>query len=169
MLDRDTLIIRLAHAYHNLLLTLSPDLISNNDILLGIKEGLNKFLSNLAIKLNGKYDLNSADYISCEALAQIKRGDKSDLVYEHMIPKELYVQGPCLNAALTGNCLSYQQIYDLLNKYWFIAIITKAEDIQLNLAGLRRKMPDNWDKQNIFARYNAVKIHLHKTKKETQC
>lgn len=168
-MNRTELITHLAKAYYELLITLKPCLLSNNDVFLGIKEGLNKFLSNLAIKLNGKYNIDSADYISCEALAQIKRGDKHELIYEHMVPKELYIQGPCLSAILNDKCLSYQEIYNLLDKYWFIAIITKAEDIQLNLAGLRRKMPENWDKQNIFARYNAVKIHLHKTKKETQC
>jgi hypothetical protein len=159
MLNREKTIKHLAGAYFNVLSTLGTSL-NDSNIYAGLKEGLNKFLSNLAIKLNGKYTTESADYISCEALAQIKKHDLSELVYEHMVPKEKYIQSVCLNKAMQGT-LTYQDVYELLNKYWFIAIITKSENLQLNLAGLRSTMPKNWDGKNIFARYNYTNIHLH--------
>ena len=54
MLNREKTIKHLADAYFNVLSTLGTSL-NDSNIYAGLREGLNKFLSNLAIKLNGKY------------------------------------------------------------------------------------------------------------------
>ena len=50
----------------------------------------------------------------------------------------------------------------VINKYYVICAITKEEDIKLNAAGLRSKMPAEWDEKNdsVFARYEAVEISI---------
>ena len=50
----------------------------------------------------------------------------------------------------------------VINKYYVICAITKEEDKKLNAAGLRTKMPPEWDekKDSVFARYEAVGISI---------
>jgi hypothetical protein len=158
-ISREQLISRLAKAYFNVLQAID---LNNTDISSGIKEGLNKFLSNLAIHIQGKYKVTSADYISNNALLQIRHGNTSNLVYEHMIPKQKYIQTPCITRANAG-CLTYEYVYNLLFKYWYIAIITRDEDSKLNKLNLRQNMPNNWDFTDIFARYVKANIQLIST------
>lgn len=98
-ITREQLISRLAKAYFNVLQAID---VNNNDISCGIKEGLNKFLSNLAIHMQGKYKITSANYISNNALSQIQHGNISNLVYEHMVPKQRYIQMPCITQTMQG-------------------------------------------------------------------
>jgi len=37
-------------------------------------------------------------------------------------------------------------------------LVTKDEHRRLNASGLRSKMPDDWDGENIWARYDAIGI-----------
>lgn len=160
-ITREQLISRLAKAYFNVLQAID---LNNNDISSGIKEGLNKFLSNLAIHIQGKYKITSADYISNNALLQIQHGNNANLVYEHMVPKQKYIQMPCITQTKAG-CLTYEYVYNLLSKYWYIAIITRDEDNKLNKLNLRQNMPNNWDFTDIFARYVNANIQLISTNK----
>lgn len=155
---RNEKIHRLSIAYFGLLNALGSNL-NNVDIYAGLKEGLNKFLSNVCISIYGKYTVNSADFISDKALKLIQTNQIHNLVYEHMIPKDLYIQKPCLQLAQSGK-LTFEYIYNILNQYWYIALITKDEDNILNSLHLRRKMPDDWDNKNIFARYEKANISL---------
>jgi hypothetical protein len=158
-MNREETILRMATAYYDFLKTNKTIFFSNPDVYIGIKEGLNKFLSNVCISLYGKYTLNSVDFISDKALKQIQINQFNNLVYEHMIPKDLYIQKPCLQLAQSEN-LTFEYIYNILNQYWYIALITKYEDNILNALHLRRKMPDDWDNKNIFARYEKANISL---------
>lgn len=162
MNNRKELIVRLAKAYYNVLNVLGLTL-NEPDIEYGLKEGLNKFLSNVSIRIQGKYNIYSTDYVSEKALLQLQKKDKSNLIYEHMIPKNLYIQRPCIEAAKAGKCYTLFEIENLLNKYWYIALITKEENNILNSLKLRTKMPKNWDGKNIFARYECAKISLIST------
>lgn len=159
-ISRNEAIKRMAEAYYILLTTLSEPLRMNTDLNAGIKEGLNKFLSILCIKLRGKYKIQSVEYISPNALELIKQGNTKDLIYEHMIPKELYIQSRCLNAIKQRRPLSLDAIYNMLNKYWYIALITKEEDKLLNSLKLRKQMPEIWDGEDVLARYKAANIAL---------
>lgn len=142
----------IANAYYCLLTSLDW----NNELLLiGLKEGLNKFLSNLFLKQGGKHKYLHADFYSHKALERVKSGIYSDLVFEHMVPKQKYIQEPCIARAKTG-VITAEYILDLLRRYWKIAIITKEEDKLL----LSRQMPKDWDGINIFYRYQVAKITL---------
>jgi len=39
-------------------------------------------------------------------------------------------------------------------------LVTLEEDARLRAAGLRSTMPDDWDGENVWARYEAVGIEL---------
>mgnify|MGYP000920368831 CR=1 FL=1 len=106
----------------------------------GLREGLNKFLSNAFISLFPGHKYHRTHFVSAAALVQIKAREFSGLVYEHVVPKAKYIQGPCEARARSGD-LTVAFAYSLLIKYWKIATITKAEDARLP----RNAMPADWD------------------------
>lgn len=153
-LNREKILKKIAKSYFDLLTNLNWD---DELLVLGIREGLNKFLSNAFLKsIKGKKYLK-CDYFSQKALNQINRNDFTDLIFEHMIPKNSYIQKPCELKAQNGT-LELEYIEELLLKYWFIATITKSEDRLLN----RNKMPEKWDKKDILYRYSKADIALVK-------
>lgn len=130
----------------------------NEILLIGLREGLNKFLSNTMLYLykesRGKNKYQQGDYYSKKAQEKVDRKDFTDLVFEHMIPKNEYIQKPCEEAA-RNNSITIEFIEDKLRKYWKIAIITKEEDKLL----ASKRMPNDWDGKDIFARYqNKVEV-----------
>jgi len=143
---------KIAKSYVKLL-----NLIDWSDPLLvaGIKEGLNKFLSNAFLKEHPNSKYLQGDFYTLNAIQKIKSSDFSGLVYEHMVPKGAYIQKVCEQKAAEGS-LDYDFVVDLLNKYWKIAVVTKDEDRLL----LTKRMPNNWDGVNIFYRYHKANICL---------
>ncbi len=99
-----------------------------------------------------KYE--SSTYKSAASVAATK-GPRS-LVYDHSIPfnytLERLIGLPDVNQQTVRACLSECLI---------TCTITKEEDERLNRAGLRHKMPDDWDGVNPLARYQAVNIQIH--------
>ncbi len=150
--DLNESLVKVARSYTNLL-----NLIDWEDRLMvqGIKEGLNKILSNAFLSTKGEAEYKTADFYSELALEKINLGNTSELVYEHMVPKQKYIQSLCIEQAEKKQ-LTLEFVVDLLERYWKIAVVTKAEDMQLNM----RAMPEFWDGSNIFARYQEVGIKL---------
>ncbi len=145
----------MSHAYYKLLTSIDW----NDEVFLcGMREGLNKFLSNISLKLNSKNKYLQGDFYSINAIKQIKEKRYSNLIYEHMIPKNKYIQRPCEEKAREGN-LTIDIILELLNKYWKIAIITSDENKLLH----QKTMPIDWDNENIFYRYEHAGIKLVKS------
>lgn len=152
---KETILQRIAKSYYKLLI-----LIDWEDEILstGLKEGLNKFLSNSFLSLNSGSKYMQGDFYSKNAIIKVKNNDLTNLIYEHMVPKSKYIQKPCEEKA-KKNELTIKFIVNLLNKYWKIAIITKDEDNSLTT----QIMPKNWDKENIFLRYQESNIKLIQT------
>lgn len=142
----------LAKAYYKLLMSLD---LKDEMIFTGIREGLGKFLSNLFLNLTPGNKYEKGHFYSEEALKKMSKKDFKGMVFEHMVPKEEYIQKPCREAAINGR-LNEKDVLDLLEKFWKIAVITKDEYKLL----LGKKMPGNWDGENIFARYEHAKIKL---------
>jgi hypothetical protein len=143
---------KVARSYYKLLTSIDW----NDEILLfGLKEGLNKFLSNAFLKLNNGTKYLQGDYYSKNALEKVQNNDFTNLVYEHMVPKNKYIQKVCEEHA-KNDTLTLEFIVELLNKYWKIAVITKEEDKMLS----SRSMPKDWDGENIFFRYQKANIQL---------
>ena len=156
----------LAEKFHMYLQCISTAM--SDDVLFdGTNEGRNKILSNIDLalkKLSGlkhiKYLIT--DYYSEEAYEKIKNNDFKHLVYEHIMPKNIY-QNKIFNDLRNNKVPTKEELFDILNKYWILATITEDQDKELTKAQLRTKMPDN-NLNDIFARYNKVGIKLVKTK-----
>jgi hypothetical protein len=142
----------LAAAYYKLLKAIPWE---DELVVRGIREGLNKFLSNAYLSMSSKCKHECAHFYSLSAISAMKNGDKRDLVFEHMVPKGEYIQRPCENAAQEGK-LTIDYIEEILDKYWKIAVITAAEDRMLS----SRKMPKDWDYTDYKARYTLANIAL---------
>jgi len=57
------------------------------------------------------------------------------------------------------NPVDKNKVKILLEKYFHVILVTKDEHRRLNASGLRSKMPEDWDGENIWARYEAVDIN----------
>lgn len=158
MKTRKEVIHTMAEAYYKLLNALSP-VMNDENIQNGLREGLNKFLSNLYIKLNDN-NKRRTDYISEAAKARIDNDLEDSLVFEHIVPKAEYIQNEFVKSCIAGKVPSVSEIEDRLNKYWKIATITKDEDDCLTKLGLSKKMPEDWDKEDTLARYKKAGINL---------
>ena len=53
---------------------------------------------------------------------------------------------------------SEENIEEFLNKYYRLGVLTKAEDIRLNDIKLKSDMPQDWDGNDVFARYKKAEI-----------
>ncbi|NLD14053.1 MAG: hypothetical protein GX665_03030 [Gammaproteobacteria bacterium] len=134
------------------------DMLDWNDenVLIGLREGLNKFPSNLFLKLSGKNKYFLGDYYSADALEKINKRDFSGLIFEHMVPKQQYIQTPCEELARTGR-LNEESVRAFFVKYWKIAVITSSENKLL----IGHSMPADWDGVDIKCRYKKASIELY--------
>lgn len=94
-MNREQVISDLADIYFEFLNSIKWD---NQLLLNGLKEGKNKFLSNVYLHLcQGKHSIVNYHSIDAIEIYQKSPGNltKELLVFEHMIPKERYIQKPC--------------------------------------------------------------------------
>ena len=145
---------QLALAYYKLLTKLDWD---DELFLAGTREGLNKFLSNAYITylLRGRNKYHKTQLVSERALAKMEAGDYTGLVFEHLVPKAHYIQEECEKHA-KEHTLTVEFVENLLKRYWHLATVTKDEDSLLN----RNAMPEDWDGEDVQARYKRVGIEL---------
>lgn len=127
----------------------------------GLIEARNKFLTNAYLStfpqvLHRKL---KTQYVSREALLLASSGNMSDLTLEHLVPKDIYIQKPCEDLAITNN-LTARYVIDLLQRYWHLATITKPEQERIHDLGLRNVMPRSWNEISVFARTDVAGIEL---------
>ncbi len=72
---------------------------------------------------------------------------------EHVVP-----QMEIVNMLMDMNPLNKLEVEKLLKKYFRVLLVTKEEHRRLNASGLRSKMPDDWDRKDIWVRYKFVGI-----------
>lgn len=142
----------LVKAYYKLLKSIDW---SDEVLVWGLREGLNKFPSNAFLSLHPESKYLSGDYYSHAALEKVRYRDFSGLIFEHMVPKARYIQKPCEQAAQEGR-LDIAEIRELFRRYWKISVITVEENSRLK----GHAMPDDWDLENVFARYQECGIEL---------
>jgi hypothetical protein len=119
----------------------------------GLREGLNKFLSNAHIALfRGQNKYHKTQYVSQRALERLERREYRGLIWEHLIPKSAYIQEECERRA-SEHSLSPEFVEALMRKYWHLATITVEEDRLLD----RTSMPTDWDELAVFARTRVVR------------
>src|SRR5437773_1673703 len=109
---------RLAEAYCKFLNGLDW---SDEILVKGTQEGRNKFLSNaFASQFPKKHKHHKTHLISEAALKQLHAKNYDELIYEHLVPKQEYVQKPCEDLARKGE-LTVEFVLQLLNQYWQVA------------------------------------------------
>ena len=77
----------------------------------------------------------------------------SECEVEHVVP-----QMEIVNMLMEMNPLSKSEVEKILLNYFRVLLVTKEEHQRLNASGLRSKMPQYWNKKDVWARYNAVGI-----------
>ena len=84
--------------------------------------------------------------------------DLSECTVEHVVPQMVIV-----NKLMDMSPLTKDKVGALLKKYFRVLLVTKDEHVRLNASGLRSTMPNDWDEEDVWARYRAVGIeNTHK-------
>ncbi len=72
---------------------------------------------------------------------------------EHVVP-QMYI----VNMLMDMDIVNKNNVKLILEKYFHVLLVTKEEHQKLNASGLRSTMPEDWDGENIWVRYEAVGI-----------
>lgn len=186
----DKLYQKMAESYVKYIVPILPAYIKDKndkgDIIFteGLKEGLNKYLSNAYIgsfiyqyKKETKNHIRKAErrltthFFTEDAYSKIedkiknnnlKNQDLKGLVFEHAIPKNIY-QDKIMDKMkdIENNELRINYIKNLLKEYWIIVTVTEAENKLLSEKN--RKIKKLYDiesyKNNKFIRYKNAKLY----------
>jgi hypothetical protein len=82
-----------------------------------------------------------------------KNANLRDCQVEHVIPLMFIV-----NMLMDLEKLDKNTIKEILSLYFYVILVTKDEHQKLNASGYRSRMPDGWDKKDIWARYKLSGI-----------
>jgi len=93
------------------------------------------------------------NFISKNALEAIYHKSDTYLMKDHSVPVKIIHK--LLQSDLSR---SEKNIEEFLNKYYRLGVLTKAEDIRLNDIKLKSDMPQDWDGNDVFARYKKAGI-----------
>ena len=118
-----------------------------------VREASNKLTT---IKGSGK---DKAHYMSKNVQKQLNAGKLDGLVLEHGVPVSFMN-----DHVLKLKNKTHEEIAKIIRKWTVLSVITKKEHDKLKDEGLYKKMPDDWDGINKFARYEKVKIQLVKNR-----
>ena len=125
------------------------------------------FVKAYKIKLNSKENRQYlvVDYFSEKALDLIDSETEfntSNFSFEHMVPKGKYIFNRIKEEAKKNISDDKLQklIYELVDKYYYVALITKDEHKKLSNKGYKQKMPEDWDGQSFKARYQKSGINI---------
>jgi hypothetical protein len=77
------------------------------------------------------------------------------LIHDHAVPRKAVTE-----MLLHLKSPSADDVHRILKEYCEGVLVTKDEDSLLSKAGLRSRMPKNWDGKDCYARYKAVGIQF---------
>lgn len=77
---------------------------------------------------------------------------------DHVVPQKIIV-----DMLLEIPIPTRQNVRDILNKFFFVCVVTHEEHQRLTAEGLRFKMPDDWDTNDPFARYEIANIKVDRS------
>lgn len=80
------------------------------------------------------------------------------LIIDHVVPIDMIVR-MMFDPEPGGEVeRTAEGIRSHLTRWYRLGLLTPEEDARLNRAGYRSAMPKGWDRENVFARYDAVGI-----------
>ncbi len=148
--DNKTGIRNLCEVAQHLLSTMPINAATKFAVRTVLREAVNK--SNPRYRGNN----NKKNCLHVSATAEPLVADKNaDLVADHAIPISLLLQEVYDHPGIT-----LDQLVRLVGKYSVMVLITDAEHDHLAAADLAKKMPIDWDGQDVLARYKHVGIEL---------
>ena len=121
---------------------------TRNECCRNLKTALHQYWQNKTLGLHGQSQKKNIP----RSKAAIGK-DTRECEVEHVIP-QMYI----VNMLMDMSTINKDKIRNILEKYFHVLLVTKEEHRRLNASGLRSKMPDDWDGENIWARYDAVGI-----------
>lgn len=116
-----------------------------------LREAINK--SNVNYK--GNVNRKNCRYLSVAAEQCLVGDPKTPLIADHAVPVSVSLRG-----FEDLREVSLDSVVSLVAKFAVMVLITPEEDKSLCAASLVKCMPQNWDGQDIFARYKCVGIKV---------
>jgi len=77
-------------------------------------------------------------------------------IHEHVIPKKVLIQ-----ALFSMDKPNEREVYDYLERHCIGVVVTKEEDKRLRDLKLGSKMPEDWNGEDVWARYQLAGIEAH--------
>ena len=162
--ENDLKIMEKPYGDHSFISEIGVDTFYDSDYWIKYEE---LFVQDYKIKLNSKKHRQYlvVDYFSEKALDLIKSKTKfatSNFSFEHMVPKGKYILDKIKEEAKKNISDAELQklIYELVDKYYYVALITRDENKKLSNKGYIKKMPEDWDWKSIKARYQKAGITI---------
>lgn len=121
---------------------------TRNEACRNLKIALHQYWQN---KEMGQHGQAHRDKIPLSKLAE--HAPKSQIQVEHAVPQQVIV-----NMLMDMEQPDTGSVSALLRKLFRVRRVTKAEHDRLSELGLRSKMPDDWDGEDPWARYDAAGI-----------
>ena len=125
---------------------------TRNECCRNLKTSLHQYWQNKTLRRHGQSQKKN---IPRSKAAMEKKINECDV--EHVVP-----QMEIVNMLMGLDPLSKSGVEKILKNYFHVMLVTKEEHQRLNSSGLRSKMPSNWDRKDVWARYNAVGIEPKK-------
>ena len=88
----------------------------------------------------------------------IATGKTNGIIFEHAVPRKVVFDG-LVRLARGGQLRTWNDVLAYLQPLRAIALVTRAEDQELNAAGLKQCMPEDWA-GDAFARYEHPKVGI---------
>ncbi|WP_104001694.1 hypothetical protein [Marinobacterium lutimaris] len=123
---------------------------TRNECCRNLKTALHQYWQNKTMRLHGQFQKKNIPRSKAAVGMELINCD-----VEHVVP-----QMEIVNMLMDMNPLSKQEVESVLKNYFRVLLVTKEEHQRLNASGLRSKMPSNWDRKDVWARYNAVGIEV---------
>lgn len=104
-----------------------------------------------------RYSLDEFKDLNFYTSIEAKGLERKHVIHEHVVPHSIVME-----KLLSLEVLTDENIMSVINKYYIICKITKAEDKRLNAAKLRSKMPEGWNDKtdSVFARYEQKQVNI---------
>ena len=121
---------------------------TRNECCRNLKTALHQYWQNKTMGLHGQ-----SQKMKIPRSTEAAEKDLRECVVEHVVP-----QMEIINMLMEMNPITKMKVEGLLKKYFRVLLVTFEEHNRLNSSGLRSKMPEDWDKKDVWARYRRVGI-----------
>ena len=121
---------------------------TRNECCRNLKTALHQYWQNKTLGMHGQSQKKNLPRSEAAEHEDVKNCD-----VEHVVPMMEIV-----NMLMDMKSISTSKVEELLSKYFRVLLVTKEEHQRLNSSGLRSKMPQDWNRTDVWARYRAVGI-----------